>query len=276
MSSNYIKLKTNLKLAIHRLKLLGKKKTELSLKSRKEISDYLVNNKPDRARIRVEHIIHEDNYIEAMEIIEMFCDLLLSRFGLIERMKELDPGLDEAISTIIWSAPRISNDILEFKTISEILSHKYGKKYAEACRNDTLESVNPKVKRRLGVEPPNKLLVEQYLIEIAKNFNVNYKPDDSVMLGSGCIDDDLINLRNTVDKYNEEENNRRGGGGGGSGGGLGAGTAALGGQSAAAASQGTFSHLNDHKPNGPPIGFNDAMSSNPNVSLLINKFQQFF
>ncbi len=60
---------------------------ELSLKSRKEIADYLAINKADRARIRVEHIIREDNYVEAMEMLEMFCDLLLGRFGLIEKMK---------------------------------------------------------------------------------------------------------------------------------------------------------------------------------------------
>ena len=60
---------------------------ELSHKSRKEIADYIAMNKPDRARIRVEHIIREDNYVEAMELLEMFCDLLLARFGLIEKMK---------------------------------------------------------------------------------------------------------------------------------------------------------------------------------------------
>lgn len=60
---------------------------ELSLKARKDIADYLAIQKPDRARIRVEHIIREDNYVEAMEMLEMFCDLLLARFGLIEKMK---------------------------------------------------------------------------------------------------------------------------------------------------------------------------------------------
>ena len=144
--SNYAKLKTNLKLAIQRLKLLEKKKSkllflwlvlhlpqtssdlitrtfisfpaELSLKSRKEIADYIAANKADRARIRVEHIIREDNFVEAMEMLvqliqftiwilpvkwrgfllfweiffwifrlEMFIDLLLARFGLIEKMK---------------------------------------------------------------------------------------------------------------------------------------------------------------------------------------------
>ncbi len=36
---------------------------------------------------KVEHIIREDYMVEAMELIEMYCDLLLARFGLIESMK---------------------------------------------------------------------------------------------------------------------------------------------------------------------------------------------
>ena len=37
--------------------------------------------------MQVEHIIREDYMVEAMELIEMYCDLLLARFGLIESMK---------------------------------------------------------------------------------------------------------------------------------------------------------------------------------------------
>lgn len=44
-------------------------------------------DKYDRARIKVEHIIREDYTVEGMEIIEMYNDLLLARFGLLETMK---------------------------------------------------------------------------------------------------------------------------------------------------------------------------------------------
>lgn len=54
---NYTKLKTNLRLCVSRLKLLEKKKTELTQKSRKEIADYIAAGKIERAKIRVECII---------------------------------------------------------------------------------------------------------------------------------------------------------------------------------------------------------------------------
>ena len=108
---NYNKLKTNLRLAINRLKLLEKKKTEMALKSRKEIADYIASGKTERAKIRVEHIIREDYMVEAMEVLEMYCDLLLARFGLIQQMKTLDDGLAEAISSLIWVSPRLQVNI---------------------------------------------------------------------------------------------------------------------------------------------------------------------
>lgn len=180
-SPNYTKLKTHLKLAVNRLKLLEKKKTELAQKARKEIADYIAAGKVERARIRVEHIIREDYMVEAMELLEMYCDLLLARFGLIQQMKVLDEGLAEAISTIIWAAPRIQTDVQEMKVISDILTCKYGKQYTEACREEAVRTVSEKLKHKLSVQSPSKLLVEKYLIEIAKNYNVEYTPDPQVM-----------------------------------------------------------------------------------------------
>lgn len=86
---NYTKLKTHLRLAINRLKLLEKKKTELAQKARREIADFIAAGKTERAKIRVEHIIREDYMVEAMELLEMYCDLLLARFGLIQQMKSV-------------------------------------------------------------------------------------------------------------------------------------------------------------------------------------------
>ena len=83
----YQKLRTNLQLVVNRLKLLEKKKTELAVKARREIADYLQAGKEERARIRVEHIVREDYYVEAMELVEMYCDLLLARLGLIQTAK---------------------------------------------------------------------------------------------------------------------------------------------------------------------------------------------
>jgi len=179
------KLKTSLRLSINRLKLMGKKKTELALKARKEIADYIQLNKYDRARIRVEHIIREDYLVEAMELIEMYCDLLLARFGLIETMKYCDEGLVESVSTVIWASPRLSTDCLELKTVSDQLTLKYGKEFGQQARSNSNNTVNERLIHKLSPDPPPKILVERYLVEIAKNYNVPFEPDPEIMMSEG-------------------------------------------------------------------------------------------
>ncbi|XP_063801555.1 IST1 homolog isoform X2 [Pseudophryne corroboree] len=153
----------------------------MAMKARKEIADYLSCRKDERARIRVEHIIREDYLVEAMEILELYCDLLLARFGLIHSMKELDPGLAEAVSTLIWAAPRLQTEVSELKTVASQLCHKYSKEYGNLCRSNQIGTVSQRLMHKLGTEAPPKILVERYLIEIAKNYNVQYEPDAMVM-----------------------------------------------------------------------------------------------
>uniref|UniRef100_A0A915N421 CDP-diacylglycerol--glycerol-3-phosphate 3-phosphatidyltransferase n=1 Tax=Meloidogyne javanica TaxID=6303 RepID=A0A915N421_MELJA len=77
--TQYAKLKTNLRLAANRLRLLQKKKTEQAIKARTEIAEYLNSDKEDRARIRVETIIREDFVVEAYELLEI--DELTHKYG---------------------------------------------------------------------------------------------------------------------------------------------------------------------------------------------------
>ncbi|XP_067854163.1 IST1 homolog [Heptranchias perlo] len=204
------RLRVNLRLVINRLKLLEKKKTELAQKARKEIADYLSSGKDERARIRVEHIIREDYLVEAMEILELYCDLLLARFGMIQSMKELDTGLSESISTLIWAAPRLQTEVAELRVVSDQLCAKYSKEYGKLCRTNQIGTVNERLMLKLSVEAPPKILVERYLIEIAKNYNVPYEPD-SVVMGEipVGVEADLI------DVVNDDKKGGPGGGGGG-------------------------------------------------------------
>jgi len=220
--ANYTKLKTNLRLCINRLKLLEKKKSEMAMKSRKEIADYMQGGKLERAKIRVEHIIREDYMVEAMEVLEMYCDLLLARFGLIQQMKTLDDGLAEAISSIIWVAPRLQADVQELKVVADQLGAKYGKPYAQACRENAVGTVSVKLMHKLSVQAPPKITVEKYLIEIARYYNVDYEPDPLVMCQDEVYSaDNLIELAPgvpglpAVPRGDPDDNNSRGGGGGG-------------------------------------------------------------
>lgn len=214
------KLRTNLRLAINRLKLMEKKKTELAQKARKEIADYIGAGKDDRARIRVEHIIREDYLVEAMELVELYCDMLLARFGLIQSMKHVDEGLMESITSIIWVAPRMTTDVPELKTVSDQLCGKYGKEFGKQARSDEMHTVNERLIHKMRVEAPPKILVERYLIEIAKSHNIPYEPDASILNGEQ-IEDLLVQLDDdaSIPSKGQGNDSQSGPGGGSVGGG---------------------------------------------------------
>lgn len=83
---------------------------------------------------------------------------------------------------MIWVAPRLQGDIQELKIVSDIFGQKYGKPFADSVRdgNGPIKA-SEKLQHKLEIHAPPKLLVEKYLIEIAKVFNVEYEPDPQVM-----------------------------------------------------------------------------------------------
>ncbi|KAK2501428.1 hypothetical protein MC885_006173 [Smutsia gigantea] len=107
-----------------------------------------------------------------MEILEMYCDLLLARFSLIQATKELDSCLSESVSTLIWAAPRLQSEVPELKIVSNQLCAKYSQEYGQLCRTNKIGTVSSRLMCKLNVSILSQVLVEQYLIEIAKNYSV--------------------------------------------------------------------------------------------------------
>ena len=75
-------------------------------------------------------------------------------YGIFSR--ELDPGLEEPIATLIWATPRLQADVVELKNVAHQLTAKYGKEFAQSCRTNDLNNVNEKVMHKLGVQAPPK------------------------------------------------------------------------------------------------------------------------
>lgn len=178
------KLKVNLKLAVQRLKVAEKKKTEMALRSRKEIGDYLREKKVDRAKIRVEHIIREDYLVEALEIIEMNLDLVLARIQVMtnDKGKTPPPSLQPAIEGIIWAYPKIGQEYPDLKNVMDQFKLKYGKEYMNRIMNDdTNSNVHKKLKSRLDLVQPKDYIIEKYLEMIAQSYGVEYTPDQAVL-----------------------------------------------------------------------------------------------
>ncbi|RCI09554.1 putative trypsine-like protease [Ophiocordyceps polyrhachis-furcata BCC 54312] len=165
------KLKVQLKLAIARLRMVQQRDEQLGKTHRRAMAQLLEAGKEDSATIRVENIIRSDITSELHELLELYCELLLARAGLLEG-PVCDAGLEEAVKSIIYAAPK--TEIKELGTVRLLLAEKYGKEFVMQAMENSDGKVNEKVVLKLSVEPPRRELVQGYLEEIAKAYGVNW------------------------------------------------------------------------------------------------------
>jgi len=168
------KLKVQLKLSIARLRMVQQKDTAQAKVQRRDMAALLEAGKLESARIRVENIIRSDLNTELLEILELYCELLSARAGLLEA-KECDPGLEEAVKSLMYAAPRVEG-VKELSTVRALLAEKYGKEFTMEAVENSDGKVSKRVLDRTKVEPPSKELVELYLEAIAEAYGVDYPP----------------------------------------------------------------------------------------------------
>lgn len=80
------RLVSNLRLLIPRLRLLQKKDTASAVVQRRELSQLLSEGREASARIRVENVIATDIAVEVMEMVELYCELLLARANVLDQL----------------------------------------------------------------------------------------------------------------------------------------------------------------------------------------------
>ena len=143
-----------------------------------------------------------------------FLFVLCNFTGIFSR--SLDPGLEEAIASLIWATPRLQADIQEFKPITDEFTYKYGKEFAQACLSNQMSNVSEKVMHKLSVQAPPKSLVERYMVEIAKSYNIPFEPDASIM-----AQDEIMMAENLLIDFDADKKGKPANNGGGPSGGMG-------------------------------------------------------
>lgn len=163
------KLRANLKLTINRLKLLQQKNTALAKQNRRSLVPLLENGKLESARIKIENIIQEDIQIELLESLEIYSELTMARSAMIHGSSILDARLDEALHVLIYSSQYVN--VKELQILKPLLSRLASKEYVQSAIEDK-ESIPSKILSRIHVGIPSAELVDLYMLEIAKAYNV--------------------------------------------------------------------------------------------------------
>lgn len=152
----------------------------------------LKQGKVESARIRTENIIRSDITTELHEIIELYCELLIARSQLLEppgsnpslsaqitpgdknAAHHCDPGLEEAVRSLIYAAPR--TDVKELHQARALLVERFGKDFALSAMEGN--GVAERVLSKLKIEAPRQELVDAYLKEIGRTYGISWPGED--------------------------------------------------------------------------------------------------
>ncbi|CAL0332227.1 unnamed protein product [Lupinus luteus] len=172
-----VKCKTALKLAVSRMKIFKNKKEGEVRKLRKELAQLLQSGQELTARIRVEHVIREEKLMAAYDLVEIYCELIVARLPIIESQKNCPIDLKEAISSVIFASPRLS-DIPELVDVRKQITSKYGKEFVSAAielRPDC--GVNRLLVEKLSAKAPDGPTKMKILTAVAEENNIKWEPN---------------------------------------------------------------------------------------------------
>ncbi|GJE86278.1 IST1 family protein [Phanerochaete sordida] len=179
---NAAKAKVQLRLGVQRLRTLQEKKAAQAKAARRDIAMLVEKDKLETARIKVENIINEDIYVELLELLELYCELLLARFGVLDQpTREPDPAVSEGVCAIIYAAPR--TELKELHVLRDILMHKYGRDFSAGVMENKDGCVTERVTKKLATATPSAALVDAYLGEIAKGYGIAWTPPGAAPAG---------------------------------------------------------------------------------------------
>eukprot|EP00573_Skeletonema_grethae_P012789 CAMPEP_0201693118 /NCGR_PEP_ID=MMETSP0578-20130828/5801_1 /ASSEMBLY_ACC=CAM_ASM_000663 /TAXON_ID=267565 /ORGANISM="Skeletonema grethea, Strain CCMP 1804" /LENGTH=330 /DNA_ID=CAMNT_0048178593 /DNA_START=197 /DNA_END=1189 /DNA_ORIENTATION=+ len=170
------KLKPQLKMAVTRFTIASNKKSALMKQQIREIAKLLAEDPPkeEKARIKAEALIRDDDTVEAYEILQLSCELLSERINLISHSKECPADLLSTVSTIIWASAIV--DIPELIEVRKQFKYKFGAAFDERAMRNVDGILNERVTSKLSVQPPVAYRVQTYLEKISDEHEVGWKP----------------------------------------------------------------------------------------------------
>ncbi|KAK3161706.1 hypothetical protein QOZ80_1BG0080410 [Eleusine coracana subsp. coracana] len=170
------KCKTSLKMAVARIKLLRNRKEVAVRQMRREVAQLLEANQDQTARIRVEHVIREEKFMQAYDLIEVYCELIVARLSIIDSQKTCPIDLKEAIASVIFASMRCA-DLTELADVRKHFTSKYGKEFAAAALEVRPDSgVNRLIIEKLSAGAPDIQTKIKTLTSIAEEHNIKWEP----------------------------------------------------------------------------------------------------
>ncbi|KAK1263803.1 hypothetical protein QJS04_geneDACA011905 [Acorus gramineus] len=145
------KLKSLLRLALYRLTVLKNQRLVCSSHSRSDVAQLLRLAQTQRALLRVEHVMKDQDMLDAFLMLDTHCNVLLERITLIENHKVCPEELREAVTSLIFASSRCSG-FPELQEMRSVFASMYGKEFMVLRDNC---GVDAKMIQKMSTAQPN-------------------------------------------------------------------------------------------------------------------------
>ncbi|KAL3510820.1 hypothetical protein ACH5RR_030221 [Cinchona calisaya] len=149
------KFKAIVNLGISRLSILKNQRQARYASARSDVLQLLNLGQHERALLRVEHVIKDQNMLDVYAVIEGYCHELIERVNLIQHERVCHEELKEAVSSLIYASTRCG-EFPELQEIRAIFTSRFGKEFvarAVELRNNC--GVNPQMIQKLSTRMPS-------------------------------------------------------------------------------------------------------------------------
>ena len=103
--------------------------------------------------------------------------MLLARLNVVIQESELKPEVAEAVCALLYAGYLMGNDVPELHVLFVLFTAKYGKPYSDEVVLNKEKYLSHRLVRMLtSTQVPDASVVELYLTEIAKAYNVEWAP----------------------------------------------------------------------------------------------------
>ncbi|KAL9997700.1 putative vacuolar protein sorting-associated protein Ist1 [Helianthus debilis subsp. tardiflorus] len=126
------KFKATVNLAVSRVTVLKNQRKARLAVARSDIIQLLNLDHHENALLRVDQVIKEQNMLDVLVMVDGYCHVVLQMVNLIEKEKDCPDELKEAVSSLLYAAPRCG-EFPELQEVREILTSRYGKEFARGA-----------------------------------------------------------------------------------------------------------------------------------------------
>ncbi|KAJ0435939.1 putative vacuolar protein sorting-associated protein Ist1 [Helianthus annuus] len=173
------KFKATVNLAVSRVTVLKNQRQARLAVARSDIIQLLNLDHHENALLRVDQVIKEQNMLDVLVMVDGYCHVVLQMVNLIEKEKDCPDELKEAVSSLLYAAPRCG-EFPELQEVREILTSRYGKEFARgAIELRSNCGVNTRMIQKLSPRQSSLETRMKVLQEIAAENGIVLKFEDS-------------------------------------------------------------------------------------------------